>query len=163
MHFNFNSQTLTQTGKKKVLKVSMNTDSGYIKGSVYNVTDTTVTISRDFIAYNNNNISINDGRFKLFNYYNINSVTRVRKGSVLIGAVAGAAIGALIGLITYSKPQGFVLLDGPEWDAAAGGVLGTLAGTLVGGLIHKQKSHINKDRNRFQTFKLHVLSEVNGN
>ncbi len=54
MHFNSNSQTLRQTGEKKVLKVSMNIDSGYIKGSVYNVTDTTITISRDFIAYNNN-------------------------------------------------------------------------------------------------------------
>ncbi len=87
----------------------------------------------------------------------------LKRSHKLIGALAGAAIGALIGLITYSKPQGFVLLDGPEWDAAAGGVLGTLAGTLVGGLIHKQKSHINKDRNRFQTFNSHVLSEVYGN
>lgn len=45
------SQTSTETGRKKVLKVTMDTDAGRIKGYIYNVTDSTVTISRDFIAY----------------------------------------------------------------------------------------------------------------
>lgn len=131
-HFNSNSQTSVQTGKKKVLKVSIDTDSGDIKGSVYNVTDTTVTISRDFLPYEN--IAINEGRYKTFNYYNINSVTRVRKGSVWTGLITGAATGALIGLISYSKPPpgGIHMLDDPAIPATIFGLLGALGGTLVG-------------------------------
>ncbi|MEJ7683827.1 MAG: hypothetical protein WKG06_39395 [Segetibacter sp.] len=151
--------------KKKVLKVSMDTDSGRIKGYIYNITDTTVTISRDFIAYNDS-ILTNYAHLKTFNYYNINNVSSVRRGSIPISALAGAVTGALIGLASYQKPvpNGWITFDfGPGADALAGGFLGAAAGTLVGVLVHKQKFRIHKDINRFQTFKLKVLRKVNPN
>jgi hypothetical protein len=162
-HFNSTSQDTLPTLKEKVLKVNVYTDSGYITGSVYNVTDTTVTISGDLLQYNS--MSINGGRLKTFNYYNINNVTRARKSSVLIGLMTGAATGALVGLITYSKPapsQGLQLhiLDDPAIPATIFGILGGLTGTIVGALIHKQTFHINKDRNKFQKFKLDMLSRL---
>lgn len=158
-HFNSTSQTSTQIGKKKVLKVSMNTDAGHIKGYIYNVTDTSVTISQD-IAYNDS-ISANDTRLKTFNYYNINSVSRVRKGSILIGALAGAVTGAILGSATYQEPEINAGYVNRGVAAFAGGIVWTPVGILVGAIVRKKKFRINKDINRFQRFKSNVLRKVN--
>lgn len=142
----------------------MNTDSGRVRGYIYHVTDTTVTISRDFITYNDS-ISANYVRLKTFNYYNINSVSSVRTGSIPLGLLVGAATGALIGLASYQKPAPgpWVFDFGPGASALGGAILGIPAGTLVGVLVHKEKFSIDKDINRFQTFKSNVLAKVNRN
>jgi hypothetical protein len=56
------------------------------------------------------------------------------------GALAGGALGAVIGYATYSEPEHrpgewFHLNFGPGLNAAAGGVVGLLVGGLVGGSI----------------------------
>ena len=68
--------------------------------------------------------------------------SKFRKG-IGIGFVAGAAIGALIGLATYGKPssdgsffeEGSTIDLGPGVNALAGGIIGGLAGFVVGGII----------------------------
>jgi len=61
---------------------------------------------------------------------------------VAIGMLAGAAIGAVIGYLSYEKPMpdpdddGFGPWDfGPGGDAIGGGLIGILPGGLLGGLI----------------------------
>ena len=163
LQFYFASEISAQTGMRKVLKVTMNTDSGRVTGYIYNITDSTVTISRDFIAYNDST-SATFVPVRTFHYGNINSVSNVRRGSIPLGALVGAGAGALIGLASYQKPEpeGWFYFDfGPGVHALAGAILGIPVGTLVGVLVHKKKFHINKDINRFQTFKSNVLRKVN--
>ncbi|WP_018615435.1 hypothetical protein [Segetibacter koreensis] len=145
--------------------MKINTDAQRTEGYIYNVTDTTVTIYRDVVTYGGN-ISPKDIRLKTFSYNTINSVTRVRRGSVAIATLAGAVTGTLIGLATYQKPEpdGWITIDlGPRASAAAGGIFGTLAGALVGLIIHNKKFNINKDLNKFDSFKTSVLRMVDSN
>jgi hypothetical protein len=64
--------------------------------------------------------------------------SRKVKGA-LLGFLAGAGAGAIIGYASYKRPAcsgGFCLDFGPGFDAALasglGGILGTVAGTIVG-------------------------------
>ena len=59
----------------------------------------------------------------------------VRKSKAKIGLLAGGALGALLGLMTYKKPvkKGMITLDfGPEYVAGGGGLLGGLIGLCIG-------------------------------
>ncbi len=100
----------------------------------------------------------NHVRLKTFNYYNINSVARVRMGNIPLGTVAGAVTGALIGLATYQKKTSWDF--GPGAHALVGGILGIPVGTLAGVLIYKEKFSVNRDINTFQKFKSKVVRKA---
>jgi Na+/proline symporter len=54
------------------------------------------------------------------------------------GALAGTAVGVVVGLVSYEKPKstGFSTLDfGPGATALAGGILGAVTGFTIGGIV----------------------------
>jgi outer membrane lipoprotein SlyB len=78
------------------------------------------------------------------------------------GALAGVAVGAVIGYATYSEPehqpgQWFTLNFGPGLNAAAGGVVGLLLGGVIGGSVAVSSSKPDEIPLTNRTHKQRVL------
>ncbi len=67
--------------------------------------------------------------------HHIKTIKLTRKSRAYEGALIGGALGTLIGAATYQEPRstGWGVIDfGPEFNAAAGGLMGMAAGGLIG-------------------------------
>lgn len=107
-----------------------------------------------------------------FSYPVIAQVSLRPKGSVgrgiLFGALGGAAIGALIGLVTYQEPDcelgSWVCIDfGPGFSALGGGIIGTFGGGLIGGIAGasaKKTFSIGGKKEKFDAMKMSVLERA---
>jgi hypothetical protein len=165
-----NGQRANHSFKKKIFKTIVTTDSGSQGGYLYNVTDTSVQLSSDFIAYHDTSSTIG-GPLKTFSYSNIKRVTTEGKGSVGRGALIGFGTGALVGLITTKKPEKGAILAKltPAVNAGVGAAIGALTGVLLGALFHSTAYHINNDRTTFLEFQLSIrtrareLKNIKGN
>lgn len=156
------AQESTEPLEKKVFKINVVASQIYKQHYLYEVADTTITISAYPLAYSSN--VGNNTSLRTINYNSINTVTAIRKGSVTIGALAGTLTGVLIGLASYHKPQqsGFVVIDlGPGPAALAGGFLGALTGTVVGLIVHNKKYYIGRDLNKFGLFRKKIVRKLN--
>jgi hypothetical protein len=165
-----NSQSDNTLPARKFFKTTVTTDAGAQHGYLYNVTDTSVQLSSDFIAYHDT-ISTIGGPLKTFSYSNIKRVTIEGKGSVGRGALIGFGTGALVGLITTKKPEKGAILAKltPAVNAGVGAAIGALTGVLLGALFHSTAYHINNDRTTFLEFQLSIrtrageLKNIKGN
>jgi hypothetical protein len=151
------AQTASDLHKKKVFKITVNTDEGAVNGYLFNITDSTVEVSPNFIAFHDTILSI-DRPLRTINYSVVKSLTIRRKGTVRSGALVGAAGGALIGLLTYKKSTGGFNIDlGPAPNAVLGGLIGAGVGALIGELIREQTITIDRDKTKLREFKLDIL------
>jgi hypothetical protein len=146
--------------KKKVFRITINTDAGALDGYLYNITDSAVEVSPNFIAFHDMILST-DGPLRTINYSLIKSLTLRRKGTVSAAALFGALGGALVGLLTYKKPTGGFDFDlGPAPNAALGGLVGTGVGALIGELLRVQTIKIDGDKAKFQEVEMDILQRA---
>lgn len=107
-----------------------------------------------------------------FSYPAIAQVILKRKGNVgkgiLLGTLSGAAIGAIIGLVTYQEPDcgpgtWFCLDFGPGFSALGGGIIGAFGGGLIGGIAGasaKKTFSIGGKKEKYDAMKMSVLERA---
>lgn len=139
----------SESGTSKIFFVKVNSGIGYSESQIlWGVTDTSLLLATSV-----------GGSIIEQSYRQIESVKIRKKGrntTVLLSSTAsGAALGALIGLATYQKPeQGtWITIDfGPRYDAATGAVLGAVIGLVAGSIISPftyARFDVMKDEKKF--------------
>jgi hypothetical protein len=108
-----------------------------IKGFLISIQDSSLCISQTKLPYSFDQINVSS--FEKYNYGHIQKVIVSKPGvsqrATLIGLLAGAAIGALIGYASGSD-QGWFALDAGG-KAVVGALIGAGAGSIAGALIGK--------------------------
>ena len=132
---------LLSNGEKrfKIYKtwVSLNNDPKILKGVLYEIKDSSILVSNSIIKED-----YKTGKFELLkiDYQNIDIVkTRVNNSlglGILKGAVAGFAIGALIGILSGDdNPDEIYFPSTAERKAVVGGIILSLIGGNIGAMV----------------------------
>ena len=133
--------------------VSLNNDPKILNGVLYKIKDSSILVSNSIIKED-----YTTGRFELskINYQNIDIVKIRVKNSVgigiLKGAVAGFAIGALIGILSGDdNPDEIYFASTAERKAVVDGIILSLIGGNIGAMVGniKVKIPINGDMGNF--------------
>lgn len=157
------------TRKKFIVSVL---DSASVRhdGYLQTVTDSSLVMLNTPVIYDAGLSSNGDS----YSFKTISSVSIKRKSAVgrgiLIGAIGGAALGAIIGAATYKStpcpPDGFFCLDfGAGFSALLGAGAGTFSGAMLGamlGAVSKKTFIIGGRREDFKKFQINVLDRAYG-
>ena len=142
--------------KAEVVDSSQRVQFGYLAA----VADSGVVILNTQVVFDQ---SLANAQLNTINYKNLQEVTIRKKGSIgngiVVGTIAGFAVGALIGVATY-KPCDCYFDLGQQGQTITVGILGAIAGGVVGGIIGgkaKKTFIIGGDRNKFRKMKENVL------
>ena len=107
--------------------------------------------------------SLANAKLNTINYTNLQEVIIRKKGRVgngiVVGSIAGFAVGALIGSATY-HPCDCLLDPGQQGQTVGVGLLGAIGGGIIGGIIGnatKKTFIIGGDKNKFRKMKENVL------
>lgn len=137
------------------------TDKRFVQDYLVDFTDTSLLTRSSpfrFRYYSNNSNAVS------VPYTQIDNVVIKRKGNggrgALIGLFSGAALGGIIGAITYKDCDGCLFDFGIGFDIGVGAFLGSMGGTLTGliiGSLMKKRFIINGQRDKFEQMKLSVI------
>lgn len=144
------------------LKTEKKTTNGYLSG----INDSLLQLSTKRVTFSNP-LHENSDR-TTYPYAQLEKVNIRRYGSVgrgiAYGTLLGGAFGAIIGLITYKKPDpdnsfGQIFDFGAGFDAMIGGSLGAIAGAIIGGIIKSKskKFFIQRNKKNFEDMSSHIL------
>jgi len=159
-----------QDYKQRVYKISvLGQKKESRQGYLANSNDSAIYLSLNAIPFKS--VPVGGTSTRAIAYYDIQSITLIRKGNIgkgaLYGLVTGAVVGGTIGLISGDDPPDTFFATTAGEKAVAGaivtGVIGTLLGTLIGALTqHKFIINGNKERlfNMNQTMEIKIRKDV---
>lgn len=137
------------------------TDKRLVQHYLVDITDTSLLTARLATKFRRESSFVNSTQVP---YMQIDNVIIKRKGNAgrgaVIGLFSGAALGGIIGAITYKDCNDCFLDFGIGFDIGVGAFLGSVGGTLTGiiiGSLAKKRFIINGQRDKFQEMKLSVL------
>lgn len=149
-----NAQSPAHPKKPKPFRAMIWTNNQLNYGFLKSINDTTLQLSRKRIPFTNNETLTIPGT--IYHYMDIEKIKVWKYGKVGrgigLGALTGLGVGAVIGLISYEKPEpnAFFNLDfGPGFSALTGALVGALPGAIIGGIAGTKKLRFNINRNKF--------------
>ena len=125
------------------------TNNQFNYGFLKSINDTSLQLSRRRIPFSNNDTLNVPGT--IYHYMDIEQMKVWKYGKVGrgigLGTLAGAGIGAIIGLISYQKTESWFDF-GPGFSALTGALVGAIPGAIFGTVIGIQKLKFNINRNK---------------
>ncbi|MTB50335.1 glycine zipper family protein [Lewinella sp. W8] len=126
------AQTITEVREKPFnLWVDSKDDSPRIQGYLLQLEDSIIVIGTGL------DLEPNDLRVRNIEYLKFRRKGRTGRG-ILIGAVSGATVGAILGYSSSSGCTGWFC--DPDFLAAGGAITGVLPGAILGGIIGGTKN-----------------------
>ena len=153
--------------RKLTFKISVSDSGGTVKGFLYNISDTSVNISKWPIRFRDVAAVPKDA--KELGYAQISQI-RLKRGhgagrGALLGAFAGACLGALSGFVQGDDPQEYWIRFTAEDKALFFGGMGAVAGAGIGafiGAVAKKTFVIGGKKNRFDDMHMNILNRAYG-
>lgn len=163
------SQTVTTTQKierPETFTLKLKTERRIINGYLSGINDSLLQLSTKRVTFSNPFHENSD--HTTYTYAQLEKVNIRRYGSVgrgiAYGTLIGGGIGAMIGLITYKKPDpdnifGQLFDFGSGFSALVGGSLGAISGAIIGGIIKSKskKFFIHRNKENFEDMSSDIL------
>lgn len=115
--------------------ISLNNSSDKIKGVLYEVQDSSITVSNSVFRedYVTNNLKLSKISYNKIDNLKVRAKNNVGKGA-LIGSITGMLTGVIIGLIAGDDPEDYILSTSAEEKAVIAGVTLGIGGAAVGAM-----------------------------
>jgi hypothetical protein len=135
--------------KAQTLKTKVITPDTTVTGFLSAITDTSIQLSVNSVKFRQS--ILNKNADKNYNYQKIESISIIKKGTIIKSILIGTVVGILIGYADSKSDYG------PGARAYLGGVSGIFCGLVVGLISYNKTFNIYRKIENFKKLKTSIL------